>query len=303
MNQKKQRILLTGFTGQVGNELAKIVPNQFELVLARNANGNRLDLRKLDELATLVREVKPAIILNPAAYTAVDKAETEREDAKILNTAVPELLAKEAHALGAILVHYSTDYVFDGSPQHGPWYEEDETGPLNVYGATKLAGEKAVQQFCRKHLIFRTSWVYSSHGHNFLKTMLRLSQEREQLKVVNDQIGAPTSAKFLARMTFAALETALTDENKFGLYHLSCSQKTSWHGFASEIIERAKNQGLKVKTTEILLIPSSEFPTPAQRPQNSEMNCGKFEKNFSVRLQSWPDALNETLGEYLPNLV
>jgi len=302
MQDRKPRILLTGFTGQVGGELAKLAPPGYELVLAKDV-ANRLDLGDLGKLSAMIRSVKPSIIINPAAYTAVDKAEVEPDAARLLNVAVPELLATEAKAIGATLVHYSTDYVFSGEPGHGPWREEDSTGPVNIYGKTKLEGEKAIQQIWHKHIIFRTSWVYSGHGNNFMKTMLRLACERDQLKVVSDQIGAPTSAKFVASMTVKALLAAGEDESKTGLFHLTCSGSTSWHGFASAIIERARSRMPQIKCSRIVPIPSSEFPTPARRPENSVLDCSKFEHVFGQTRTTWESALDETLSEYLDHMI
>lgn len=291
----KHRILLTGYTGQVGTELVHHLPSDYELFLAKDKNGEPLDLRHFDKLRALIHEVRPTIIINPAAYTAVDKAESEQEEAHLVNAVVPEVLATEAKKLDALLVHYSTDYVFNGNPNHGPWKETDTPDPLNVYGATKLAGERAIQEIWPKHLIFRTSWVYSNHGRNFLKTMLKLGQEREELKVVCDQIGAPTSAAFLAENTYLALAQTLKDQSKCGLYHLVCGGSTTWHGFTEEIFQQARPMGIAIKTRNVLPIPSRDYPTPAKRPENSVMETEKYERTFSIRLIEWKPCLDETL--------
>ena len=296
--QPRKKVLLTGFNGQVGGELAKLLPNSYELVLAKLGN-ERLDLKNTDQIVNLVRQVKPDIIINPAAYTAVDKAETEKADAEAVNVTAVAALAREAHSLGALLVHYSTDYVFNGDPSHGPWLESDKTGPLNVYGATKLAGEQILSKLHDRHLIFRTSWVYSSFGANFMKTILRLAGEREQLKIVSDQIGAPTSAKMLAQMTLVALKAIESGSKDFGTYHLTSAGSTSWFGFASAICELAKAGGMALKCQNITPIPSSDFPTPAVRPKNSVLNCDKFDRILGGKREHWQSYLETTMSEFI----
>jgi dTDP-4-dehydrorhamnose reductase len=291
---KVQKVLLTGFTGQVGSDLLLSVPPGYEVVCAKRPGEEFLDLTDFAALRAFVADVKPDIILNPAAYTAVDKAESEPDLAHAINAEAPRVLAEEAKKLGALLVHYSTDYVFNGDPAHGPWKESDPTGPLNAYGRTKLAGEIAIRESGCRHLIFRTSWVYGRHGHNFLKTILRLAAEREELKIVSDQIGAPTTSDFLARMTWKALEVMQTPDGAKleGLYHLTCSSHCSWHVFATEIVRLHRERGMQLKVQRILPIPTVEYKTPAQRPLNSRLDCGKFEGAFHrEKLQVWKDAL------------
>ncbi len=294
----KKRVLLTGFNGQVGGELAKLLPSSYELILAKQGN-DRLDLRNTAQLVDFVRQVKPAIIINPAAFTAVDKAESERADAESINVTAVEALAREAQSLGALLVHYSTDYVFNGDADHGPWREHDQTGPLNVYGATKLAGEQILSKLHDRHLIFRTSWVYSSFGANFMKTILRLAAEREQLKIVSDQIGTPTCAKMLAQMTLHAVKAIESGLEAFGTYHLTSAGSTSWFGFASAICDLAKANGMPLKCQSITPIPSSDFPTPAERPKNSVLNCDKFDHVFGGKRENWQAYLEATIREFI----
>lgn len=291
----KRKILLTGFTGQVGSDLLKIVPPGYEVVCARRHGEDFLDLTDAAALRTFVRDVKPNIILNPAAYTAVDKAESEQALAHAVNAEAPGVLAEEAKTLGALLVHYSTDYVFNGDPAHDPWREDDNTGPLNVYGRTKLEGEERVRSSGCPHMIFRTSWVYGVHGHNFLKTIKRLASEREALTIVSDQIGAPTTSDFLARMTWLAVEKWAASEeraNLEGTFHLTCSGHCSWYDFACEIVKQARANGEQLKVESIQPIPTAEYKTPAARPLNSRLDCSKFERAFGVtELQRWDEAL------------
>ena len=246
----------------------------------------------------MVRAGAPDIILNAAAYTAVDRAESELEQAMAINAKAPGILAEEALRAGALVVHYSTDYVFDGS-KASPWVETDKPSPLNVYGASKLAGEEAIQQIGGKYLIFRTSWVYGPHGQNFLLTMLRLGRERKSLNIVDDQVGAPTSSIELADATRAIVSGALAgrfgDASSWaGLYHMTNSGSVSWCGFARAIFKRA-HALLDGKTPTVNPIPSSEYPTPARRPQNSVLSNEKIRACFGVHLAPWQSALNEVL--------
>jgi dTDP-4-dehydrorhamnose reductase len=244
-----------------------------------------------------VREIAPHIIVNPAAYTAVDKAESEPDLARAVNASAPGVLAEEAARLGALLVHYSTDYVFNGSGavldsgEARPWREDDDCGPLNVYGATKLAGERAIQASGCRHLIFRTSWVYGARGSNFLLTMRRLMRERPELKIVADQIGAPTWCRDLAEATAQVLSQIGSpmgvDTEPWGVYHMSNAGETSWHGFAEAI---QTLDGVDA-TARLAAIPSSEYPTPAQRPLNSRLDNDKLERTFGLRLRDWRAAL------------
>lgn len=292
------RILLTGAGGQVGNKLLPLLRPLGE-VLATDAPGGTfapLDLADPASIASVVRAFRPTLIVNPAAYTAVDKAETDTALATKVNATAPGLLGEEAKRLGAALVHYSTDYVFDGTGTR-PWREDDPVGPLGIYGKTKLDGERALQASGCRHVIFRTSWVFSDHGANFVKTMLRFGAERETLRVVADQTGTPTSAAFLARMTLAAVEkTEGRFENLGGLYHLVCGGETTWHGFAEAIFAKARARGMKLAVKEVEAIPTSSYPTPAKRPANSRMDCRKFTTTFGETQQPWSAALDEVLA-------
>ncbi len=283
------RILLTGSRGQVGWELARSLSTLGEVVAL---DSSQLDLTDVAAIRRAVAEIKPRIIVNPAAHTAVDKAESEVERAYALNATAPGVLAEEAEKLGALLVHYSTDYVFDGSGEQAR-VETDVTGPLNVYGASKLAGEQAIQANCRRHLIFRTSWVYGARGANFLLTMRRLMRERPELKIVADQIGAPTWCRSIADATaqvLAQVNSPLVGADKpqpWGVYHMTNGGETSWHGFAQAILDLDAPES----ATRLLPIPSSDYPTPAKRPLNSRLNNDKLERVFGVRLPDWRVAL------------
>ncbi len=287
--QARSRILLTGSRGQVGWELVRSLATLGDVVAL---DSRRLDLADAAAIRRQVAEIKPAIIVNPAAHTAVDKAESEPERAYAINAIAPGVLAEAAESIGALLVHYSTDYVFDGSGNEAR-SEEAATGPLNVYGASKLAGEVAIQSACRRHLIFRTSWVYGQRGANFLLTMRRLCAERPELKVVADQIGAPTWCRSLAEATaqvLAQIESPLRGADKppsWGVYHMSNAGETSWHGFA-EAIQALDGQAAQAR---LLPIPSSDYPTPARRPLNSRLNNDKLQRVFGVRLPDWREAL------------
>lgn len=296
--------LLFGKNGQVGWELQRALAPLGPLVaLDRHGlNGLCGDLANLDGLRATVRELKPTVIVNAAAYTAVDRAEEDRELADTINTAALGILAEEAKGLGALLVHYSTDYVFDGSGT-APWREEAPTAPLNHYGATKLAGEEAIQgQGCR-HLIFRTSWVYATRGKNFLATMARLIQERDALRVIDDQIGAPTGAELIADVSAHAIRQARLDSQVNGLFHLVSAGETSWHGYACFIADWLKRQGIKVKATPDRIEPVSTdaWPTPAQRPRNSRLSTEKLEHALGLELPSWQAGVERALTErYIP---
>jgi dTDP-4-dehydrorhamnose reductase len=283
------RVLILGAQGQLGIELQKAFQGSGELV----ALGREwCDLANPESIRKAMVEVSPTLVLNAAAYTAVDKAESEPDLAMRVNGEAPGVLAEEAHKAGVLLVHYSTDYVFDGSKPE-PWVEDDPVNPLNAYGRTKLAGELKIAETGGRYLIFRTSWVYSPHGANFLRTMLRLGKEREQLRVVNDQIGAPTTAAALARATRAVIDKGVQDSDT-GIYHMTCAGQTSWCGFAQEIFRRAPAPEGR-KWPEVVGIPDTEYPTPAKRPKNSVMSNAKLEARFGVALPHWQDALAETL--------
>ena len=295
------KILLLGKNGQVGWALQRSLAPLGELVaLDSQSQPHCGDLSNLTGLAQTVRDVAPDVIVNAAAYTAVDKAENEPVLAHTINALALSVLAQEAKLIGAWLIHFSTDYVFDGSGDK-PWLEADATGPLSVYGVTKLAGEQAIIASACKHLIFRTSWVYGARGNNFAKTMLKLAQERDSLKVVNDQMGAPTGADLLADVTAHAIRTALHKPNVSGLYHLAAGGETSWHEYACFVIDFARQAGLDIKVaqTAIQAVPSSEFATVAKRPLNSRLNTNKLQKTFSLHLPDWQSGVTRMLVEHL----
>ena len=297
------KILLFGKGGQVGWELQRSLAVLGEVVALDFGSvglcGNFADLAGL---AATIRQVAPDVIVNAAAHTAVDKAESEPELARTLNALAPGVLADEAQKLGAWLVHYSTDYVFDGSG-NTPWRETDATGPLSVYGQTKLEGEQAVAR-CTRHLIFRTSWVFAARGGNFAKTMLRLAREREQLSVIADQFGAPTGAELLADVTAHALRSVLSEPESSrlaGLYHLVAAGETSWHGFACHVLERAQARGqtLKAGPANVLAIGTVDYPTPAKRPFNSRLDTTRLRTAFGLHLPDWRIGVDRMLDEIL----
>lgn len=294
------KILLLGKNGQVGWELQRSLAPLGEVIALDRHSTPCGDLTQLDALAETVRAVQPNIIVNAAAHTAVDKAESESELARTLNALAPAVLATEAKRINAWLIHYSTDYVFDGSGNK-PWLETDAIAPLSVYGATKLEGEQLIQQSGCKHLIFRTSWVYGARGGNFAKTMLRLAQERDILNVINDQFGAPTGADLLADVTAHAIRVAQQNPQVSGLYHLVASGETSWHGYASFVIELARRAEMQIKVAQenIKPVPTSAFPTPAKRPRNSRMNTGKLQQTFNLNLPDWKQGVVRMLSEVL----
>jgi dTDP-4-dehydrorhamnose reductase len=297
------KILLLGKNGQVGWELQRsLAPLGEVLALDRHSAHYCGDLSKPEELAQTVLAYKPDFIVNAAAHTAVDKAESEPELAKVLNTDAPAALAKAAAQVGAWLVHYSTDYVFDGSGTHAR-QEGEGSGPLSVYGQTKLDGEKAIVASGCKYLIFRTSWVYAACGGNFAKTMLRLAQERDKLTVINDQHGAPTGADLVADVTAHAMRRVLNTQNiSFsGVYHLVASGETTWHGYASHVIEKAQaiKPDLPIKAIEVAPVPTSAFPTPATRPLNSRLCTAKLKQAFGLVLPPWQQGVDRMLSEIL----
>lgn len=294
------KILLLGKNGQVGWELQRSLAPLGEVVpLDRNSELCG-DLSQPERLAQTVRAMRPDVIVNAAAHTAVDKAESEVELARTLNATAPAALAQAAVETGAWLVHYSTDYVFDGSGTR-PWQEGDATGPLGVYGQTKLEGEQAIAASACKHLIFRTSWVYAARGGNFARTMLRLAQERERLTVIDDQHGAPTGADLIADVTAHAIRAALQQPQLSGLYHLVADGETSWHGYASHVISRARElrPELAWKVGEIAPVPTSTFPTPAKRPLNSRLNTQKLQQVLGLSLPHWQQGVDRMLVEIL----
>jgi dTDP-4-dehydrorhamnose reductase len=289
------RILIVGNAGQLGRELERAFTGVGPVVAV---DRESVDLADADQTRALVRRAAPDIILNAAAYTAVDRAESEREIAYAINEQAPRVLAEEALERNALLIHYSTDYVFDGSkPQ--PWIETDAPHPLNVYGASKLAGEQAVQNIGGKFLIFRTSWVYGPHGNNFLLTMLRLARERDRLSIVDDQVGAPTTSIVLARATHAIVTGILAGrfgapQDWSGLYHMTCAGATSWFGFAQAIFARAAAL-LGVKAPALTPIATADYPTPAARPRNSVLSNVRLQSRFGLQLDHWQTAFEETL--------
>ena len=295
------KILLLGKNGQVGWELQRSLVPLGELVaLGSQSNEKCGDLTNLEGLTQTIRAVAPDVIVNAAAYTAVDKAESEPELAHIINALAPAVLAQEAKNTGALLVHYSTDYVFDGTGNR-PWLETDTTAPLSVYGKSKLAGEEAILASGCQYLIFRTSWVYAARGGNFAKTMLKLAQERDALKVINDQIGAPTGADLLADVTAHAIRAAMQRPEMCGLYHLVASGQTSWHGYANFVIDFARQAGIEIRVASeaIAPVPTGAFPTVAKRPLNSRLNTSKLQRAFNLNLPDWQSGVTRMLTEVL----
>jgi dTDP-4-dehydrorhamnose reductase len=294
------KILLFGKNGQVGWELQRSLAPLGEVIALDSAStGLCGDFTDLSGIAATVRAVAPDVIVNAAAYTAVDKAESEPALARTVNALAPGVLADEAQRLGAWLVHYSTDYVFDGSGTT-PWRETDAPCPLNVYGRTKREGELAVAR-CARHLIFRTSWVYAARGSNFAKTMLRLAKERDTLSVIADQIGAPTGAELLADITAHAVRSAHSRPDLAGLYHLAAGGETSWHGYAKHVIDTARQHGLPIKVTPEALLPiaASAYPLPAPRPMNSRLDTRRLQATFGVVLPDWRHGVARMLDEIL----
>lgn len=284
------RILLTGAGGQLGAELAKSLA---PLGVLRAFDHAALDLADPEALVAACREVRPRLIVNAAAYTAVDKAEAEPEAARAVNARAPGVLAEEARRLGAVLVHYSTDYVFDGR-KRAPYVEDDRPNPLNAYGRTKLEGERAIVEVGCRHLVLRTSWVYGPRGRNFFATMLGLAATRDEVRVVDDQHGAPTSTLFLAEATANALAAIPHEGVKSGIYHLSASGQTTWAGFAKAIFERARGRP-GFRPPRVVPIPSSEYPTPARRPRNSVLAHSRFAAAFGFSPTSWEEQLDACL--------
>ncbi len=296
------RILLTGSTGQVGWELERTLMTLGEVIsVGREVSppGLRIDLSQPDTIRHVIREVQPDLIVNPAAYTAVDKAESEPELAMALNGTAPGVIAEEAKLLGAGVIHYSTDYVFNGT-QATPYTEQDEPDPQNIYGKTKLAGEKAIQAVGAPHLILRTSWVYGLRGKNFLLTMLKLAREREEIRVVDDQIGAPTWSRMIAESTAQILSQGKEDligylSSNTGIYNLTATGQTSWYGFAKAIFE-VDSKRSEHKLKNLVAIPSEQYPTPAKRPAYSSLDTSKISSTFGLALPSWQRNLELVLG-------
>jgi dTDP-4-dehydrorhamnose reductase len=298
------KILLLGKGGQVGWELQRALAPLGELVAH---DLDTADFTQPEEVAALARQVQPDVIVNAAAHTAVDKAESEPELAQLINAETPGRVAREAAALGALMVHYSTDYVFAGSGTHAR-AENEPTAPMSVYGRTKLAGEQAIVASGCRHLIFRTSWVYAARGGNFAKTMLKLAAERDALRVINDQVGAPTGADLLADVTAHAIRAvqgvegmvrAQRRDELLGLYHLVAAGETNWHAYATHVIEWARAQGLPIKVAReaIAAVPTTEYPTPAARPLNSRLDTRKLQQAFGLTLPHWQAGVDRMLTE------
>ena len=293
------KLLLLGKGGQVGWELQRSLAPLGELVaLDFDSTDFHADFSRPEQLAETVLKVRPDVIVNAAAHTAVDKAESEPDFARKLNATSPGVVAEAAQRIGALMVHYSTDYVFDGSGAK-PWKEDDATGPLSVYGSTKLEGEQLVARHCAKHLIFRTSWVYAARGGNFAKTMLRIAKERDKLTVIDDQFGAPTGAELLADITAHAIRATLQDPSKAGLYHAVAGGVTTWHGYARFVIEQAKAAGVELKAgpEAVEPVPTTAFPTPATRPHNSRLDTTKLQSTFGLVLPEWQSGVARMLRE------
>ncbi|ATX81415.1 dTDP-4-dehydrorhamnose reductase [Mariprofundus ferrinatatus] len=283
------KLLITGAKGQLGSELVRL-GSSHELFAV---DYDQLDITDANAVINCINNFKPDAVINAAAYTAVDRAESDVEAAFAVNRDGPTNLARACGQSDIPLIHVSTDYVFDGSAQRA-YIESDTVSPLGVYGQSKLAGEDAVRNLCRKHLILRTSWVFSPHGNNFVKTMLRLGAEREGLGVVADQFGKPTSAAEIARLI---LETLPAAEGKWGTYHLAQPDRISWFGFAEAIFSEARRQGMELKVREVNAISTSDYPTPAKRPSNSELNCERLESVFGVSIRPWQKSLAEVIKE------
>jgi len=314
----KPAILLIGNNGQVGRELHRMLPQLGEMI---SLGRSQLDLSKPEEIRNAIRTVRPNFIVNAAAYTAVDKAETEQALARTINAEAPALMAQEAKMIGALFVHYSTDYVFDGS-KSSPYTEEDSTNPQNVYGRTKLEGELAIQNSGALNLIFRTEWVYGTEGRNFLLTILRLATQREELKIVRDQIGAPTTSREIAKATTKILSQiqaqgngSFSPEKISGIYHMTAGGQTTWYDFARAILERASKidpgvpwfaaatEKLPLIARNVIPIPASEYPTPARRPAYSVLSNERLARVFSARLPDWGTQLDSVFMDRPPQNI
>jgi dTDP-4-dehydrorhamnose reductase len=303
-------ILLTGKNGQVGEELLRVLPR---LAIVTALGRQELDLSRSEDIRQIIRDVRPNLIVNAAAYTAVDQAEEDESAARAINAHAPAVLAEEAKRIGATLVHYSTDYVFDGSKK-SPYEENDATNPLNVYGRTKLEGEQAIRNAGVPHLIFRTSWVYATRGKNFLLTILRLATQREELRIVQDQTGAPTSGREIAAATTAILAQLLQEnsgssfQGRTGTYHMTASGETTWYDFAGAVLKKSSDtpqtsswfavatNGRPLITRRVVPITTEEFPTPARRPLYSVLSNSLLAKTFGVALPNWREQMNATFA-------
>jgi len=285
------KLLITGAGGQLGVELTRFASG-YE-VLAVDRDG--LDITGSDAVMNCMNDFQPDAVINAAAYTAVDRAESDVEAAFAVNRDGAANLARACERAGILLTHVSTDYVFDGS-KTGAYVEEDLVAPLGAYGESKLAGEQAVQMNCSRHIILRSSWVFSSHGQNFVKTMLRLGAERDELGIVADQHGCPTSAAELARGIFAVLNTQLNDDH-WGVYHFCQPEQTTWLSFANAVFDSAREQGIDLSVKKVNAIATEDYPTPAARPANSVMDCSRFESTFDFTIRPWGGSLAEVIGE------
>jgi dTDP-4-dehydrorhamnose reductase len=293
------KILVTGKNGQVGHELQRSLAPLGEVVAV---DVEDCDLTDTAAIVALVEKVKPDLIVNPAAYTAVDKAESETEIACAINAIAPKVLAAQANLLHIPIIHYSTDYIFDGT-KDGIYVEDDPANPQSIYGKTKWLGEKNVRSMCPQHVILRTSWVFGAHGGNFLKTILKLAQERNELKIIADQFGAPTSARLLADSTAEIAKQLLGGESKqlAGTYHLVASGETTWHGYASKIVELVNQMGVKTKaqSMDIKPIPTEAYPLPAPRPKNSRLSTDKIKKSFGIDIPDWSIEVEQVLKQVI----
>jgi dTDP-4-dehydrorhamnose reductase len=298
------RILLFGANGQVGSALrtalqplGEIVPATRSGALDDGAVCEIADFDRPQSLSALIERVAPQAVVNAAAYTAVDRAETEHHAAFRANAEAPAAIAQTCARAGIPLVHYSTDYLFDGRGRR-PYREDDPTAPLGVYGRSKLEGELAIRASAARHAILRTAWVYASHGKNFMRTMLRLAAERDELRVVADQIGTPTSADLIAEVTVPVLRAMLDDSARsFGVRHLTAAGQTTWHGFATAIVDRAHSCGLIARRPTVTAITTADYPTPAQRPAYSVLDCGRLQTEIGLELPSWGDGLDRVLDK------
>ncbi len=295
------KLLLLGANGQVGWELQRSLAPLGELIcLSRASTDFCGDFLNPTGLAQKVHNIKPDVIINAAAYTAVDKAESDIASAYTVSADAPAAIVQAAHVVGACLIHFSTDYIFNGSGTKA-WTETDTPAPLSVYGASKLQGEQAISVSGVRRLIFRTSWVYAARGGNFAKTMLRLAKERDTLSVINDQIGAPTGADLLADITAHGISRLMASYQLSGIYHLAAAGETTWHGYAQHVFAQARLLGvdLKCKAENVVEIPTSAYPTPIQRPLNSRLDCSKLKSIMSVYLPDWQIGVNRMLNEIL----
>ncbi|MFW7379727.1 MAG: dTDP-4-dehydrorhamnose reductase [Oligoflexus sp.] len=295
------RVLLLGCDGQVGSDLQKWIPSSYQLFTSSKktsdkANHLQLDLTDELRLRHALRDIRPGIVINAAAYTAVDKAENEKDLAMAINHQALAIMAEELSLINSFLIHYSTDYVYAGV---GNYFrsETEDPAPLNFYGLSKYQGEKALRKSSLRHVVFRTSWVFSEHGHNFVKTMLKLGAEHEELKIVSDQIGAPTSARLLAKVTAKTMVLQLSEANDLPrqLYHICCDGTTSWYEFAQEIFTQARNLGLALKVQRLVPISTKEFPTPAIRPLNSRLDCSRIKRDLGISVEHWKEELSRVL--------